>query len=332
MERIVIAGAVGSTRQTLEALIKFNAPVVGVLQMRGEKSHTVTGFEPLEQVAAAAGIPCVSFANINDPEIVDQVREWNPDLMFVVGLSQLVRDDMLAIPKMGCVGFHPTFLPVGRGRAPLAWLTLDSGPGAASFFLIDDGVDSGPIFVQEPFEITPQDYAGDVAQKLETAIDVALERWVPNLLAGEWNPLPQDELLATYHGKRGPDDGLIDWHQSAIDIHALIRAAGDPHPGAYTWHQGNRLLVWRAELEEQLPWRGAIGRVLLLDSERGALIQTGEGLLWLGLVQADSAAPVNAQDLLRVGQKLGFVVQDEIANLRDRVAALEARLDSTDKA
>ena len=345
MERIVVAGAVGSTRQTLQALIKFGAPVVGVLQMRGESSHTVTGFESLDQIAAQAGIPCATFANINDAEIVAQVRDWNPDLMFVVGLSQLVRDDMLSIPNLGCIGFHPTFLPIGRGRAPLAWLTLDNGPGAASFFLIDDGVDAGPIFVQEPFEITPQDYAGDVANKLEQAIDVALDRWLPKLLAGEWDPQPQDEVLATYHGKRGPDDGLIDWHQSACEIHALIRAAANPHPGAYTWHKSQKLIVWRAEIEDQLPWRGAAGRVLLLDMERGALIQTGEGLIWLTHVEtevtgqrpvepsselgSEAREQVNAARMLRVGQKLGFVVQDEIADLKVRVAALEEHIEGS---
>jgi methionyl-tRNA formyltransferase len=327
MQRIVVAGAVGSTRLTLEALIKNQAPVVGVLQMRNESSHTVTGYEPLDVIASAAGIPCATFKNINDPEIVQQVKEWNPDLMFVVGLSQLVHDEMLAIPQLGCIGFHPTFLPAGRGRAPLAWLTLDNGPGAASFFLIDDGVDAGPIFVQEPFEVTPSDYAADVARKLEAATVTALDRWIPKLLAGDWNPQPQDEFLATYHGRRGPDDGLIDWHRSATEIHATIRAAADPHPGAYTWHKGQKLLIWRAEREERIPWRGVAGRILLLDADQGALIQTGDGLLWLTQVQAaDSAERQVPNDVLRVGQKLGFVVQDEIASLRERVYKLEQQI------
>jgi methionyl-tRNA formyltransferase len=152
--RIVVAGATVSTHQTLEALIRHGADVVGVLQLRGESSHTVTAFSPLDELAESHGIACATFRNINDSEIVEQVRQWQPDLMFVVGLSQLVHGEMMSIPARGCVGFHPTFLPAGRGRAPLAWLTLDAQPGAATFFLIDEGVDSGPIFVQETFEVT----------------------------------------------------------------------------------------------------------------------------------------------------------------------------------
>lgn len=325
--RIVVAGAVSSTKLTLEALIRHGAEVVGVLQLRGESSHTVTGFDSLDDVAGPADIPCVTFRNINDDEIVAQVREWQPDLMFVVGLSQLVREDLMAIPKLGSVGFHPTFLPAGRGRAPLAWLTLDNGPGAASFFLIDDGIDSGPIFVQEPFEITPDDYAGDVGLKLLDAMTRALDRWLPELLAGKWDPKPQSEALATYNGRRGPDDGLIDWSRPAIEIHSLIRAASVPHPGAYTWAGDRMLIIWRADVETHLPWRGVPGRILLTDPDRGALVQTGDGLLWLTeLAWPDSTEPCSAAESLRVGTKLGLVLQDEVAALKLRVADLESRI------
>ncbi len=325
--RIVVAGATVSTHQTLEALVRHGAEIVGVLQLRNESSHTVTAFSPLGELAEPHGIPCETFRNINDSEIVEQVREWQPDLMFVVGLSQLVRDEMMSIPKRGCVGFHPTFLPVGRGRAPLAWLTLDGQPGAATFFMIDEGVDSGPIFVQETFEVAPDDYASDVERKLVAATETGLDRWLPELLSGVWNPRPQDEFLATYNGRRSIDDGLLDWYQSSDDIHTLIRAASTPHPGAYTWHQGRKLIVWRAELEKHLPWRGAVGRVLHTEAERGALVQTGEGLVWLTLVQfSEDTVACPAQTVLKVGIKLGFVVQDEVARLRDRVDDLETRL------
>lgn len=325
--RIVVAGATVSTHQTLDALIRHGADVVGVLQLRSESSHTVTAFSPLDELAEPHGIPCATFRNINDAEIVEQVRAWQPDLMFVVGLSQLVRAEMMSIPPRGSVGFHPTFLPSGRGRAPLAWLTLDAQPGAATFFLIDEGVDSGPIFVQETFEVTAEDYAADVERKLVDAMKVALDRWVPELLSGVWDPRPQDEVLATYNGRRNLDDGLLDWNQSVDQVHSLIRATSNPHPGAYTWYQGRKLIVWRAELEKHLPWRGAVGRVLHVEPERGALVQVSDGLLWLTQVQfSDEAEPRSGETALKVGLKLGFVVQDEVARLRDRVDDLESRL------
>ena len=305
--RIVLAGSVGSSRLTLQALLRHRANVIGVLELQPDVPSAISGFARLNDIAAEANVPCVGFQKLNEPEIVSQVREWQPDLLFVVGLSQLVKAELLSVPKLACVGFHPTLLPRGRGRAPVAWLVLDATPGAANFFVMDDGADSGPILVQEPFNVSPTDDAGSVTASVEQAIVRALDRWLPKLLAGEWNPQPQDEATATYHGKRAPEDGWIDWSKSAREIDALVRAAGRPHPGAFTFLKDRKLLVWRAELDTTTPFRGVIGRVLLTDPQRGALVQTGDGLLWLSDVawnDGDASKPPK----LAVGQRLGPAV------------------------
>ncbi len=319
--RIVLAGSVGSSRLTLQALLRNRTNVVGVLELRPVDPTAVSGLARLHDVAAESGVSCVEFQKLNEPTIVAQVRAWQPDLLFVVGLSQLVRAELLAVPKLACIGFHPTCLPRGRGRAPVAWLVLDATPGAATFFVMDEGADSGPILVQEPFDVQPTDNAEQVTASLEQAIVRALDRWLPRLLAGEWNPQPQDDTAATSHGRRAPEDGWIDWNKSARDIDALIRATGRPHPGAFTFLKDRKLLVWRAELDTTIPFRGVIGRVLLADPQRGALVQTGDGLLWLSEVAA--ADGNSTLPKLAVGQRLGYVVEDEINQLKARVAELE---------
>jgi methionyl-tRNA formyltransferase len=321
--RIVLAGATASTRLTLEALIRHRAPVAGVLEFQPDDPSGVSGFARLNDVAEAAGIPCVGFQNINAPDTIAQIRAWQPDLCFVVGLSQLVKSELLAIPRMACVGFHPTWLPRGRGRAPVAWLVHDATPGAVTYFVMDEGADSGPILVQEPFAVHPHDDATDVTRSMEQAIGRALDRWLPDLLAGEWNPQPQDDSQATYHGKRAPEDGWIDWSQSASDIQRVIRVAARPHPGAYTYLKDRKLIVWRAEIEASDSIRGVSGRVLLSDPLRGALVQTGDGLLWLREVAWGDNADPTKPPKLNVGQSLGYVVEDEVSRLKQRVAELE---------
>jgi len=322
--RVVLAGSVSSTRQTLAALIRHRANLVGVLGLSLEKSANVSGYTRLDDLAEGAGIPYHEFDNINAGETIAIIQKWTPDVLFVVGLSQLVRPDLLAVPRLGCVGFHPTRLPEGRGRAPVAWLALENRSGAATFFMMDEGADSGPILVQEPFDITKQDYASGVIQKIENAIDRALDRWLPRLMAGEWQPVPQDDAQATYYGRRSPGDGLIDWNRPAEDILALVRATSRPHPGAYTYVGGSRLIVWRAALEKTIPYRGVIGRILVTDEEKGCLVQTGEGLLWLD--QVEFAPGAGNPPELRVGIKLGYVVEDEIAKLTQTIQTLEQRL------
>ncbi|MCX7423176.1 MAG: methionyl-tRNA formyltransferase [Planctomycetia bacterium] len=321
--RIVLAGATSSTRLTLESLVRHQAPLVGVMEFQPDDPSAISSFARLNDVAAAADIPCVSFQNINALESIAQVRAWQPDLCFVVGLSQLVKSELLAIPRMASVGFHPTWLPRGRGRAPVAWLVHDAIPGAVTYFVMDEGADSGPILVQEPFAVSPRDDASDVTRSMEKAIGRALDRWLPKLLAGEWNPQPQDDSQATYHAKRGPEDGWIDWSASASDIHRLIRVAARPHPGAYTYLKDRKLIVWHSEIETSYPIRGVIGRVLLTDPPRGALVQTGDGLLWLrDVTWSDNADPTKPLRL-SVGQRLGYVVEDEVSRLKHRVTELE---------
>jgi len=327
---IVLAGSVGTSRRTLERLIAHRARVVGVLGLAESAAARVSGYSRLDDLAAEAGIAYRDFTRLNDPGIVDQVRAWAPDLLFVVGLSQLVGAELLAVPRLAGVGFHPTRLPAGRGRAPIAWILLDGVSAAATFFVLEEDADAGAILVQEPFDVNPGDHAAEVVEAMELALGRALDRWLPELLAGRWDPVAQDPAAATVYGRRTPADGRIDWHRPAAEIAALIRASSRPHPGAYTWCPSGlvsgaelpaRLRVWRCQPEEELPFRGAVGRILAVDEHRGALVQTGSGLLWLTETELAGAPPT-----LRVGMRLGLVPEDEIVALSRRLGDLEARL------
>jgi methionyl-tRNA formyltransferase len=326
--RIALAGAVSSTRRTLEQLLAGGANLVGVLGLSEELAPRTSDYQRLNDLAAVAGVPYHDFANINAPEVTSLVRQWEPDLLFVVGLSQIVGADLLQVPRVGCVGFHPTWLPEGRGRAPVAWLTLESRPGAATFFLMDEGVDSGPILAQvlaqEPFFVGPRDNARDVVARMLEAIDRALGRWLPALRAGHWDPVPQDHRQATMYGRRAPDDGLIQWSKPAKQIDALVRAASAPHPGAYTYCAGNKLIVWRVEPETATPWRGVPGRVLTVEDGKGPLVQTGDGLLWLSEIEEVASGDGRPAILpLKPGIRLGYAPEDDIHRLRRRVRELE---------
>lgn len=323
---IVLAGSVGSSLRTLNGLLRNRMRVVGVLGLAPAKAANVSGYARLKDMARKAGIPYADFEDINRPETVARVRKWAPDVLFVVGLSQLVKPDLLAVPRLGCVGYHPTRLPEGRGRAPLAWLTLQARSGASTFYQMDESADSGPILAQQPFIVKGSDYAADVVRKLEDAIDIALDRWLPCLRAGKWNPRPQNHSRATYYGKRAPEDGVIHWSQSARKILALVRATSRPHPGAYTTLGERKLTIWRAEIEYKLRYTGVTGRILLIDEKRGALVQTGDGLLWLTETEWEATAKGGKPAALKVGLKLGSDPAEEIRLLRKRITELEGKL------
>jgi len=315
--KVGLIGAVRTSALTLEALVRHGFEVVGVLGHEPAQVERVSGWADLQALSAQLGLDYQGYQKIGDATHLDWMRSRRPDVIFAVGFSQLLGPEWLNMPPMGIVGFHPTALPEGRGRAPLAWIVHDRLPAAANFFLMGEGADDGPLFVQEVFQPGPDDDAGAVEQLLGEAIDRALDRWLPDLNNGIWNPVPQDEARASWLGKRGPEEGWLDWNRSAEALDRLIKASSRPHPGAYTWFKDRKLVVWKSEIETALRIKGAVGRVLLTHPERGWLLQCGAGLLWLR--DLESTAP----RLPQVGDKLGLNLEDEIIALKERLLKLE---------
>ena len=134
--RVILAGAVGSTLHTLQALLKHNIQVVGTAGLDPRKAEGVSGYVDMNQKTEKAGITATTFVNINDESCIRWIRSKEPDVLFVVGLSQLVKKELLNVARIGNIGFHPTLLPIGRGRAPLVWVTEDRQAGAATFFVV----------------------------------------------------------------------------------------------------------------------------------------------------------------------------------------------------
>ena len=161
-------------------------------------------------------------------------------------------------------------------------------------------------------------------------MDAALDRWLPRLKAGEWVAVPQDESKATYYGKRTPEDGAIRWNEPAEKIQALVRAASHPYPGAFTFMEGRKLIVWRAEVETGLSFRGVTGRIVHHDKSKGFLVQTGDGLLWLTETEFENAAG-GEPPKLRIGSLLGHNPESEWYALHNRIRALEARIRELEK-
>ncbi len=315
--KIIVIGSVNSSRKTLEKLIEHDLKVVAVLGLHPEDAKNVSGYCDLKELSEKAKIPFQYFSKVNDSTVVDFVKSKNPDLVFVVGLSQMIREELLEIPKYGLIGYHPTRLPEGRGRGAMAWIILGKAQGAASFFKMDEGMDSGSIWTQVNYDVDENDDATSVVRQILTAIDKALDSVLPDLKKGVFFTTPQDESKATYLGRRIPEDGLINWKDSAVEIHRLIRATTKPLPGAYTYLGTKKIIIWKASLSNVKNHLGCIGRILIADDNYGIHIQTGEGLLKLEIIEG---VDINE---LKVGNTLGFNFEKEYFKLFERVRMIE---------
>nr|WP_256734990.1 formyltransferase family protein [Variovorax sp. dw_954] len=253
-------------------------------------------------------------------EHTSELKELAPDLIFVVGLSQLISREILQIPRLGCVGFHPTALPRGRGRAPIAWLTLRCESGAATFFRLQEGADDGEIFVQQPFDVDASDSAASVEQKILNAERCALDTWLPSIALG-LNGVEQAHEAATFYGMRKPEDGVINWQVSATVVDRLVKAAGRPHPGAFTYQEDEIIRIWSTKVDAMCRHVGVPGRILEIKEDRAFLIQCGDTCLW---VEHWSAA---GPWLPKVGMRLGYYVDSEVNQLRRMCVELNARIE-----
>lgn len=276
----VLIGSVSSSQVVLEELIGAGCPPETVFSLDEAVSADVSGYYPIHETAEAHGIPWRKFRKIGEPEHAEAIAALEPDYIFVVGLSQIVGKPILKAARKGVVGLHPAPLPKYRGRAAMVWqMLLGLEESAISLFLIDEGMDSGPILGQEPFPIGPDDYAEDMERNCLAALRTLLRRVIPQLRDGTARPVPQREEEATWLLRRGPEDGAIDWDRPMEEIHRLIRAVSRPYPGAFSHYDGKRLVTfWRAEMEKNPGYIGFPGQIAEKDDASFAVL-CRDGLL-----------------------------------------------------
>ncbi|WP_367110526.1 methionyl-tRNA formyltransferase [uncultured Psychrobacter sp.] len=311
--KVALIGGVESSLLTLRKLYEHQLDIVKVFGYQPKSTRLVSGYSDLEPFCVENSIDFTPFTKIN--EHVDEITALDIDFLLVVGLSQLVSEDIINTPKLGAIGFHPTKLPKGRGRAPVAWLVNEVAEGAATFFMLEEEADAGAIVAQKSFEVTNEDDAKSVEFKLYDAMISALDSLLPQLANGKLNAIDQDDLQATEFGIRKPEDGLIDWSRSAYEIDRLIKAASEPHPGAFTYSDTKRIEVKASKIDKDSKIKGIEGRILKLNDDQ-ALVQTGDGLIWITMV-------LSGTDKVRVGSLLGYKVDLEIYELKKQIAELK---------
>ncbi|BDA82940.1 methionyl-tRNA formyltransferase [Aureimonas sp. SA4125] len=242
--RIAFVGAVEGSLTAFNALVAAGMAPVLLVTLPPEVSHRHSDFADLGLPARAAGTAVHLTTDINAPATIAALAEAAPDLTLVVGWSQICRRAFRSVAPLGTLGFHPAPLPRYRGRAVIPWTILSGEATTGStFFWLDDGVDSGPIVMQQLFPIDPDETARSLYDRHVMALAEMTPRVVARIAAGNAGGTPQDEARASYCAKRTMEDGVIDWGEPADAILRLVRAVGDPYPGAFTFAGDTRIVV-----------------------------------------------------------------------------------------
>jgi methionyl-tRNA formyltransferase len=247
--------------------------------------------------------------SLRPEESAAPLREWQAELIVVAAFGQILRSHVLDLPPKGCLNVHASLLPRWRGASPIqhAILAGDKETGV-TLMRMDEGMDTGPICVQEAIPIEPREMASTLHDRLSELGAQMLTKYLPDILAGRLQAVAQDESRVTYAPLIKKEDGAIDWRQSSLYIDRQIRAM-TPWPGAFTIWQGQRLKVLSAEPIAGGAWpTGAPGQVVTRDD--GAAVLTGEDALELKVVQLAGKRATDIDDFLRgrpefIGSRLG---------------------------
>jgi methionyl-tRNA formyltransferase len=285
-------------RDCLEAASDAGAEIVGVVTLPGPIDPNRSGQCSFDEVVARFDAALIETRDVNALETLNALRKLEPELIFVVGWSQLVHDPFIALAHQGVFGMHPTLLPRHRGRAPIPWAILSglARTGVTLFEIVDASADSGAIVGQVVVDIAPDETATTLFARVADAHVELTSELVPQLLTRTAPRIPQDPSRASSWPKRSPADGIIDWETRAPYVYDWVRAQTRPYPGAFTFLGDEKVIVWGAR-PVSLAAEAPAGTIVDLLDE-GPVVACGEGGLLLEEVQTDAAE-------LAVGARLG---------------------------
>lgn len=271
-------------------------PVVGVITQpdRPAGRGRVLTPPPVKTLADDLGLHVIQPHRLSEPEALQQLHEWAPQLIVVAAFGQILRPAVLDLPNFGCINVHASLLPRWRGAAPIqaAILNGDASTGV-TIMRMDPGIDTGPLLSQRSIPISPADTDASLSARLANLGADLLIETLPTYLSGQLTLVPQDDSLATYAPMISKAAGLLDFTVPAVRLERQVRAF-NPWPGSYFFWNGQMLKVHRAHVIEDcsdppgkhivcqdLPAIATASDILVLDELQlaGRKLQSGKAFL-----------------------------------------------------
>jgi len=312
--KIVFLGTPDFAMETLRAIVEAGYEVIHVVtQPDREKGRgRELQMTPVKNYAVSMNIPVFQPIKIKSADTAAEMKSWDADLFVVAAFGRILSQEILDIPRLGCINVHASLLPKYRGAAPIQWSILNGDRETGiTIMQMDAGIDTGDILKQVRVPITEEETGDSLFLKMSAAGAKLLVETLPLLENNQISPIKQQESEATYVKILDKEMGRIDWLKDAGKIELQIRGLNS-WPGAYCTFRGKILKIWKAKVakEEDLYEEGfnVIGGVApgeaALVTKDGIYIRTGKGLLCLMEIQLESKKRMMVKDFL-----LGYPVQ-----------------------
>jgi methionyl-tRNA formyltransferase len=286
--------------KTLQA-ISETEEVAGVMAHPPDEEDGVK-YQSVYKFACRRGWPVIR-ARAKDPTAARFIEMAKPDLLWITDYRFLIPLSLIGLAPQGVINLHPSLLPKYRGRASVNWAILNGEEelGLSAHF-VDEGMDTGPIIEQYRFELREDQDVGDALEILYPLYQNITRQVLGRFHSNSISTYPQDHRLASVFPARKPEEGVIDWRKPARGIRDLIRAVTHPYPGAFTYWEKRKILIWKACLDS-VSRKGLPGQVVSAGPESQLCGACGEGTL--RILDYNPATLAGKATKLRVGDCLG---------------------------
>ena len=304
--KIVFMGTPDFAVDALEAIIQAGHEITCVVTQpdkpkgRGKEMQ----FPPVKECAIQHNLPVFQPVKIKTPEAIETLKTYDADIYVVAAFGQILSQEILDMPKYGCVNIHASLLPKYRGSAPIQWAIINGETETGvTIQQMNAGVDTGDILCKAIVPIAAKETGASLFDKLSEAGAKLIVEALKQIEAGTLIAEPQDDSQATHAKMLTKSLGHIDWTQSAVTIERLIRGLNS-WPSAYTSLRGKTLKIWEADVAEDVQeQKGTPGTVIGVTKD-AIVVQTGEGALQLSNIQLEGKKRMTVKDFL-----LGYKVE-----------------------
>ena len=292
--RIVINGQQAFGKACLESILNEGKDeVVAVYTAPDVDGKPI---DPIKKSALDAGLEVRQPSDFESPEVLQELRSLNADLMLLAYVTIFVPEQARNIPKNGTICFHPSLLPLHRGPSSINWpIIWGANKTGLTIFWPDDGLDEGEVLLQKEVDILPDDTLGTVYfdKIFPLGVSATLEA-IDLIRSGKAPKIPQDETKATYESWGRRANAEIDWSRSANEVYNLIRGC-NPQPGAWTTYNGEEVQIFDCELTVG---SGRFGRVCAID-DTSFTINSGLGGIRISRVRPGKSGKISSAEFIQ---------------------------------
>lgn len=305
--KIVYMGTPDFAVAPLEALLQAGYEVCAVVTQPDKQKGRgkAVQMSPVKECALRHGLKVFQPVKIREKEAAAELSRFGADLFVVAAFGQILSEEILNMPKLGCINIHASLLPAYRGAAPIQWAVLNGEKeSGVTLMRMAKGVDTGDMLCKAVVPLDEKETGGSLHDKLMEAGARLLVEALPQIERGELTARAQREEDATHAGKLTKTMGLIDWQKDAVFIERLVRGL-NPWPSAYTFYKGKQLKIWEADVIRQADAEKAPeteaphqpGTIVHVGRDSFDVV-TGDGILRVKALQLEGKRRMQAREFL----------------------------------